>query len=105
MRLQLASFLCAVLGSVFFSQSPQISQYRPKDGFVPDQETAVKIAEAILTPIYGPKQVQAEKPFVASLKREVWTVTGHLPEGADGGVAEVRISKLTGQILSVNHGK
>jgi len=105
MRLQLAIFLCAVLGSILFNEGSQISQHRPKDGFVPDQETAVKIAEAILTPIYGASQVQAEKPFVASLKREVWTVTGHLPEGADGGVAEVRISKLTGEILSVSHGK
>jgi hypothetical protein len=105
MRIQLAIFFCAILGSFALSGSPQSSQKIPKDGFVPDKNTAVKIAEAILTPIYGAKQVEAEKPFAASLKGEVWTVIGHLSEGADGGVAEVRISKLTGEILAVSHGK
>jgi hypothetical protein len=105
MKIPLVIFFCAFLCSFALGRSPQTPQKRPKEGFVPDQETAVRIAEAVLTPIYGNKQVQAEKPFQAILKREVWVVTGRLPEGADGGVAEVRISKVTGEILAVHHGK
>ena len=34
-----------------------------KNGYVPNAETAVKIAEAVLIPIYGEKQVVAERPL------------------------------------------
>jgi hypothetical protein len=77
----------------------------PKNGFVPDKETAIRVAEAILVPIYGEKQVAAERPFSADLKGDVWIVSGHLPEGWVGGVAEVSISKRTCEIISVSHGK
>lgn len=79
--------------------------YTPKNGFVPDKATAVRVAEAILVPIYGEKQIASERPFSAELKGGVWTVTGHLPEGWTGGVAEVRISKMTCQVISLSHGK
>jgi len=79
--------------------------YRPKDGFVPDTRTAIAVAEAILVPLYGEKQLASERPFSAVLKNGVWMVTGHLPDGWTGGVAEVRISKETCEIISVSHGK
>lgn len=78
--------------------------YKPKYGYVADEETAVKIAEAILTPIYGKEAIEEEKPFTAKLKEGVWIVSGTL--NADkGGVAEVEISKNNGVILRVSHGK
>jgi hypothetical protein len=77
----------------------------PKDGFVPNQETAVRVAEAILVPIYGKNAVEREKPFTAQLSGNVWTVTGTLPKEALGGVATVEIAKDTGCILRVAHGK
>jgi hypothetical protein len=79
--------------------------FRPKDGFVPDEKTAVRVAEAVLSPIYGEEKILSERPFSAKLKGDVWTVTGSLPEGMAGGVAEVKISKRTGEILGVTHGK
>jgi hypothetical protein len=79
--------------------------FRPKDGFVPNEKTAVRIAEAVLGAIYGEQQIASEQPFSAKLKGDVWAVTGSLPEGMAGGVAEVRISKRTGEILGVTHGK
>ncbi|HWG19814.1 MAG TPA: NTF2 fold immunity protein [Terracidiphilus sp.] len=65
----------------------------------------VRIAEAILIPIYGEEQIKSELPLSAVLKDNVWIVTGRLAEGMAGGVAEVRISKMTGEILGVTHGK
>lgn len=79
--------------------------YTPKSGFVPDKATAVRVAEAVLVPIYGAKQIASERPFSAELDGNVWIVTGHLPEGWTGGVAEIKISKMTCQVISVTHGK
>jgi len=75
----------------------------PTDGFVPDAETAKKIAEAVWIPIYGKKVIDGEKPFKTKLKDGVWTVEGTLPAGDLGGVALVEIAKSDGRILRVTH--
>ena len=85
---------------------------------VPDEATAVAIAEAALIPVYGRKQIESERPFTASLKDDVWTVAGTLycsdgrpqtynnrPPSCFGGVAVVKISKLDGHIVSMTHYK
>jgi len=36
--------------------------YKPESGYVPDSKTAAKIAEAVLTPVYGEKQTESERP-------------------------------------------
>jgi hypothetical protein len=88
--------------------------YKPPAGYVPDSTTPIKIAEAVLVPIYGKKQIDSELPLSAELKDDVWTVTGtlHCPDGkggvtsaCDGGVAVVRISKTDARILSMKHYK
>jgi hypothetical protein len=90
-----------------FPPPPSLDDYRhaakPKNGFVPDQATAIRIAEAVLVPIYGEKNIQSERPFKATLKNGVWTVTGTLPPQSLGGTAIVRLSKADGRILLVTH--
>ena len=85
-----------------------------KEGYVPDSTTAIKIAEAVLVPVYGKKQIDSEQPFTARLKDDVWTVSGTLrcPDGkggvttaCDGGVAVVQISKLDVRVVSMTHYK
>jgi NTF2 fold immunity protein len=86
--------------------SQSTPSYVPPDGFVPDAATAVRIAEAVWIPIYGAQQIAKEKPFKATLKVDVWTVTGKdLPAGTVGGVAEAEVSKRDGRILRVTHGQ
>ena len=79
---------------------------------VPDKETAIKIAEAVLIPVYGEQQIASERPFKARLKGDVWTVEGtlHCPDGnggvttnCDGGTAVVKISKIDGRIIFMIH--
>ena len=87
----------------------------PKDGYVPDSKTAVKIAEAVLVPLYGESTVLRERPFTAKLKGDVWTIEGTMycegPDGklvpgiCPGGVAVVQLSKTDGRILSLVHYK
>jgi hypothetical protein len=92
--------LTLLVCSVSVAQAPQ-----PKNGFIPDEQTAIKVAEAILSPIYVEKQIASERPFHAALHEGVWTVEGTLPAGWEGGVASIRIDKKTGAIISYIHGK
>ena len=77
----------------------------PRGGYVPDAKTALRIAVAVWSPIYGEKPIEGEKPFRATLKNGVWTVTGSLPPGFVGGVATARIAQRDGRILGVIHTK
>lgn len=76
----------------------------PKAGYVTDETTASKIAEAIWLPIFG-EEINGEKPFRVELKENsVWIVRGTL--NADiGGVAYIEIRKSDCKILKVSHGK
>jgi hypothetical protein len=48
--------ICTVLGfSLLIVTLARGQGYRPKEGYVPDSTTAVKIAEAVLVPVYGKK--------------------------------------------------
>ena len=84
-------------------------QKKPVNGYVPDTTTAVRIAEAVLIPIYGAKQIAYEKPLHATLSGNVWTISGtlHCKTTAKsicvGGTAIVQLSKTTGEILLLGH--
>jgi hypothetical protein len=77
----------------------------PINGFIPNERTAISVAKAILSPIYGEKQIISERPFHATLKDGTWTVSGSLPPGREGGVAIIRIDQRTGKVISYIHGK
>jgi hypothetical protein len=88
--------------------------HAPKEGFVPDSTTAVKIAEAVLIPVYGKEKVESERPFKATLETGVWIVDGtlHCSDGKGGvttdcvgGTAEVKLSKVDGRVLWMIHYK
>jgi hypothetical protein len=110
--------LLSLLLAFSFAKANSVPKgYVPKNGFVPDKQTAIKIAEAIWLPIYG-KDIYEEKPFIARLSKDkkVWFVRGTLNGGSTftkdglvyrtimlGGVAYIEIEKETGRILKVYH--
>jgi len=96
--------LVPILMVALFAMQSQ-SSYVPMNGFVPDKATAIRIAEAVLIPIYGEAHLLHERPFKARLKDNVWYVEGTLPKHFLGGVAMVRLSKRDGRILYVMHGR
>ncbi len=109
MKLRRAMFCFVILMAAAKAQS-----YVPKDGFVPDSATAVKIAEAVLIPVYGKEKIESEQPFKAKLENGIWTVNGTLycPDGkggvaqdCDGGTAEVKLSRADGRVLKMIHYK
>jgi hypothetical protein len=81
----------------------QKHNYKPEQGYVSDEETAIQIAVAVWIPIYGKGEIESQKPYNAVLMDEIWYVTGSLPEGWLGGVAEAEIAKDDGRILRMSH--
>jgi hypothetical protein len=110
-RLIVAALLFVVgIGGAYSQESQETKEHslKPKDGFVPNAATAVKVAEAVLIPIYGQAQINQERPFKAELTGDVWRIAGTLNCGTpecEGGTAVVKISKTTGEILFVTHYK
>jgi hypothetical protein len=78
--------------------------YQPKNGFVPDKDTAIAIAYAVAVPIYGKKAMDDEKPFRTELENGVWTVLGTLNCGSCvGGTLVMQIDKASGRVLFLTH--
>jgi len=67
--------------STLWLSSASLAQNVPKifeciGGVVSDKETAIRITEAILSPIYGKKAIRGQRPYQVTLKDGKWTVDG-----------------------------
>lgn len=91
--------------SVISSVNDASHNFIPPSGYVPDEQTAIRIAIAVWEPIYGPMHIANKKPFHAQLLGDVWIVEGSLPKGVVGGVPIAEISKVDGRIVRVSHGR
>jgi hypothetical protein len=71
--------------------------------YVPDEKTAVQIAEAVLIAQFGEERVKAQLPLHGSNSyRDVWIVGGTEPgPPRKGGGMAVMINKHSGCIVSV----
>jgi hypothetical protein len=79
--------------------------YVPENGIVPDEQTARKIAEVVLIPIYGKTAIEKQKPFPVVLSNNIWIVSAYLPSDQLGGVFRIEIAKQDGRIIRLTHGK
>jgi len=103
----LFTFCVPVVEEGFMELLPQEEKgYIPPDGFVPDKETAIKIAEAVWLPIYG-RKVTRQKPYrVKLIDERIWLVKGSVRGFFTlGGEAYIEIDKYTGEILKVTHSR
>ncbi len=75
----------------------------PRDGYVPDADTAMAVAYAVAVPIYGKTAVDAERPFRADLEDGKWLVLGRSQRATSGGTLVVQMEQATGKILYLNH--
>jgi len=77
-------------------------RYIPKEGCVPDEETAIKIAEAIWKPLFGDR-ILISKPFIAILtKNQTWIVTGNLRPGYTFFLPFIEMRKKDGKIIDIH---
>jgi hypothetical protein len=82
---------------------------------VPDEATAVKIAEKALAKVYGKKHIESERPFKAVLLKGIWHVGGTLyckdehgnvlTNVCAGGVAMAEVRQKDGRVLRTTHTK
>ena len=75
-------------------------------GVVADKETAIRIAEAILSPVYGEKAIREQQPYQVTLKDGKWTVDGTAaPPGHFGGRFHIVILQVDGRVLEIGYGR
>ncbi len=110
------ALVCMLLASVALPQSTEdpvvvyarriivgAKTYRPAAGYIPDSDTAIAVATAILIPIYGRAKIDAEKPWHTGLENGVWTVVGTFNGKGEGGSAIIQLDQKTGAVIFVEH--
>ena len=75
----------------------------PKEGLVPDKETAIKIAEVVLFRLYGEEGIVAQRPYKVKKRDDIWWISGTLKPNEFGSAFNIAISKQTGGILHLEH--
>lgn len=81
------------------------SKYGPAHGPILDEQAAKAIAESVWTGIYGAKNIELEKPFLAAEAKGRWHVQGTIPREMLGGVAYIILAKEDGRVIKVWHEK
>jgi hypothetical protein len=99
-RIAVGLLLVLLVSSVF----PQDKRSAlPAAGVIPDEATAIKVAEAVLVPIFGEDHLNRERPLHGRLDNGIWTVYGTLPKRTIGGTMLVRMKRKDGQIIEILH--
>lgn len=71
----------------------------PKEGLVPDKETAIQIAEVVLFRLYGKEDIIHQRPYVVKEEDYVWWISGTLKGNELGRTFSIAISKQTAAVL------
>jgi hypothetical protein len=71
-----------------------------------DRQTAIAICEDVCLKIYG-ESVLRQRPWIVTETEDAYEIRGNFTGSPRrrGGVAEVKIRKADGYVLSVTHGK
>src|SRR5262245_16967791 len=78
--------------------------FERKGGLVPNREIAIRIAEAILFPIYGEKNIREQRPYQVNLKGGKWTIDGAPPPpGMTGGNFHIIILQRDARVVEIGH--
>jgi hypothetical protein len=93
------------VSSAASGQPAQVPVQVPINNIVADETTAIRIAEAILAPIYGERILAKQRPLIANLVGDVWQINGTMRPFAFGARIHVEISKRDGRILQVTLGQ
>jgi len=72
---------------------------------IQDSSTAIKVAELILSNIYGIDNIQKQKPYKSYLIKNYWVISGTLSEDYAGGVFLIIIDATNSEVIRITHGK
>ena len=70
--------------------------------YVPDADTAVRIAEAAWIALHGEDAIESRRPFEAELQDDIWRVARKSPSPAEADSADVTLRPDTG-VLTAFH--
>jgi hypothetical protein len=91
-------FAIVVLSSQILFSAASIE---PQKEYVPNEKTAIRVAEAILEPIYGEKFVKKGRPYKALLMDgEVWLVESNSSKRT-GAIVVIEIQKSDCKVLKM----
>ena len=100
-------FICCIIAILLAGNIFQFvwNNTSPSMEAVPDEETALKIAEAVLISAYG-DDVFLELTISVRLdeSQTAWIVSGRMPEGYLDGIVDIFIRKSDGKILDIDLG-
>jgi NTF2 fold immunity protein len=104
-RILLIIISVSIILGVFLSIQAMAPE-RKQRNYVPNKETAIKIAEAIWLPIFD-KEIYKHKPFNVELKSDsIWHVYGTRPAtNYRGGTPHIYISKKDCRVLGYHCNK
>ncbi len=88
--------------------SASLAQNVPKvfecnGGVVADKETAIRIAEAILFPVYGENAIRGQQPYQVTLKDGQWAVDGMVRPGFVGGRFHIVILQRDARVVEIGY--
>lgn len=86
-----------------FFKSIEDKKPDPMQALVPDELTAISVAEAVGGAIFGKKKMRSQRPFIAFEVGGYWLVSGTLPKGWLGGSVFVKLRRSDGAIVQVGH--
>ena len=72
-------------------------------GVVSDKETAIRIAEAILFPVYGENAIRGQRPYQVTLNDGKWTVDGTVRPSFVGGSFHVVILQRDARVVEIGY--
>lgn len=76
------------------------------DCYITKQQTAIKVAEAILVENYGEDKINSEKPFeVKVINDSLWNIRGSFNKIGFGGVFDITLSARNGKVVEMYHEK
>lgn len=76
------------------------------DCLVEKQETAIRIAEAILFERYSKDKIEDQKPYIVKIEKDsIWVIDGTFNKIGYGGTFHIEISSKNGKIIKVFHYK
>ena len=77
----------------------------PSSGPIKRRDQAVATAFKAAVKVYGPQEIESERPLQALRSGPFWKVEGSLPPGYLGGVVEVTLNAKNGTVVDICHGK
>ena len=94
--------------SLYSDETDPYGVYNRQEGIVSDAETAVRICEAVLFPIYGQNIILSQIPYeVTKINDRYWHISGTLKKNnrIEGGVFHLVLDKKDGKICAIWHEK